>query len=346
MPGVGSLGNDPFKQYGWVIIVAAVLVGLWLATSNMSGTGSGSVEIADSLFEIEQTLQSLDSAGLPKAAPGGAYARRAPGAMSSSLYQAPAGAAASGAPVSEKTDLKSAAGKDSAAKAMSRVAKGGSAGKGWGGKSVRTGFSRPKAKFGKVGRSRSGGGSSSSASMKYQNFFGLGGEPGLNLSGGSSFSSAGGKARRRIATAGFQNRSLRALKGVNERSRAGLNTGDELAAGFGRKAFDASDGSRRSLAQLASQGASGLSDSGVPANLKATDMAKINEKKFEPPEIEGAKEVDDNKEYMKQKIMMMVLAVAIAGIVGPVAGAMSGMILQGMGMTQGSPGSDNRVEDQ
>ena len=36
MPPFGRREEDLLKQYGWVLIVAAVLVGLWLTTTEMA----------------------------------------------------------------------------------------------------------------------------------------------------------------------------------------------------------------------------------------------------------------------------------------------------------------------
>ncbi|MCH7861571.1 MAG: hypothetical protein IH998_07755 [Proteobacteria bacterium] len=89
--------------------------------------------------------------------------------------------------------------------------------------------------------------------------------------------------------------------------------------------------------------AAGLSgDGGVPRNLKANDPG-INQREFKPPEIEKAKEVDDNREYMQQKMMMLLLQAVLTGIMGPMGGMIGGMMTSALQMNGPSDGNMNKV---
>lgn len=349
MSVIGRSGSDSFKEFGWIILVVALVIGFWLTSPMMSGTGSESVDIvgssglgsSDSPIN-EQSLSSLDPQSNPQGAPGGvidpaAAARNKSAATTmSSLYQ-PAGGAA-GEPVDAKKVAemeKEEGGMAGLSQAMAQVAKGGNApDNSWGGKKARTGFSRPKAKFGKVGTTRGGGKGSSSAHLKVKKAFGTGGDPGLSF--GSGGGASGGPRRRmnKVDGSGAGNRGLQGLKNMNKMNLDSLKGKDERAASGGRRTFDASGGHSSAMSALqAAGGAAGLAgDDGSPMNLKSNNYKKINKKEFEPPELK-AKEVDksDNKEYMQQKMMMMVLQAALTGIMGPIGGAVGGMMDSGLG---------------
>jgi hypothetical protein len=365
MPPFATRETDPVKKYGWVLIVAAVFVALWLTTSHMSGTGSDSVHIDESFAgsATEQGLASLDAIDAPSGAPGnnlampgaGAYAKKSgditdPGL--SSLYQAPErGEGPAGEPIegADADQLASAANKadpsDNFANAMAKVAAGAPKKSGWGGKKARSGISRrPKAKFGKVGLSRGGGGTSSSASLQVvDNPFGTGGQTGGNFRGRQAplASSGGGKLTAKMN----RSRNMSGLRGAEKQALSALKGNGESAASMASRTFDASGTSARSLKDLAAQSnaAAMVSGDGVPTNLKATDPNKMTQKEFTPPEIEKAKEVDDNKEYMQQKIMMMIISAAISGIVGPIAGGIGTAVISGMGMSPPSSTASDRV---
>lgn len=365
-----SQGGDLIKQYGWIVVLAAVLIGFWLSMPMTTGTGSDSVSIArQGGQDTEQSLRSLDPVDNPQGAPGGAVgeagaggaspAPGAPAAPGSSLYQPPGGAA--GEPASGEVAAAggiaggaaaasaSAAGKTTLAEAMAKVAQGGKApDHGWGDKEVRTGFSKPKANFGQVGLTRSGSAGASSAQLTVvEKAFGTGGNPGLDP-GAAGFGAAQGKASALKASV-ERSRGMSELSKLKKQDLSALSGGAERAAGFGRDVFDASSANRRSLRDVAREGsaaAAGISGDGVPVNLKATDPGAALTKEFEPPPVDGAGEVQDseNKEYMKQKIMMMLLSTAISGILGPTMSAVGTSVTGALGFGMPSPGAGNVVD--
>lgn len=354
MPSSADRGTDPLKEYWWLLLVAVLFIGGWLGLSSPSGTGSDNVALAvarDS--EAEQSLRSLDSQENPSGAPGSTLAMpggrsatasdpASAGGQSGSLYEAPGAAAGSPIPAGAGEAIEAAArgqragGGTSLADALRGVAAG--AGKtpdnSWGGAAPRSGFSKPKAEFGQVGASRTGGGGSTSASLvTVDKAFGTGGNPGLNL--GPGFDHAASDAKGRIAAAMQGGAGLDGLKAARQTSLDALKQGDEMAAGRSRQSFDGGAAGRSAMQQLRSSGGgAGVGDDdSVPMNLKANDPSKLTKKEFEPPPLTDTKKQEDpnNKEYMQQQMMMMMLGIAMTGILGPAAGGMGMMMFQSMG---------------
>ncbi len=354
MPTIGRRDSGPFKEYGWLVIVIALFVGIWLTMPMMSGTGSGSVDIAVGSGRDtynEQSLSAPDPSDNPQGAPGqalgvgggaGGHAGKSGGATStSSLYQAPGSAAGAPLTAEEAAQVKAGGSVDSLASAMAQVAKSGKApDNSWGGARARSGFSRPKAKFGKVGATRGGGSGSTSAQYVVKKAFGTGGDPGLNFTGGGSGFSGGPRGRmNRVDGSGAGNKGLSALKNVKKANLDALKGGDEMASGGGRRTFDASGGHTSAMSALQSAGgAAGLnSDAGVPQNLKGNDFSRLNKREFKPPELK-AKEVEksDNQQYMQQKMMMMLMQTMLTGVMGPMGGVIAQTMQMGMMMQQPS----------
>ena len=355
MPTVAEHRGDPLKDYGWILLVAVLFVGGWLSLSSPSSTGGDSVQVAvrDEVAE-EQSLRSLDNPENPSGAPGGAMEMpggrsSASGAggkadeagSSSSLYQAPGGAAGSPIPEGAAAAIEAAAkgqtsGGTSLAEALKGVADSPSKApdNGWGGATPQTGFSKPKAAFGQIGASRSGGGGSTSASLvTVDKAFGTGGNVGLNLGPGLDASGQAGKL-----AAAAKGANLEGLKAARKAGLDALRQGDEMAVSKGRQSFDGGAAGKGALNQLQSAGAAsgaGMGDDGgVPMNLKANDPNKLDQKKIEPPEIGEGKEVQDssNKQFMQQQMMMMMMGMMMMGVMGPAGGQMMSMMMPMMQM--------------
>ena len=355
MPSSADRGTDPLKEYWWLLLVAVLFIGAWLTLSSPTGTGSDNVVLAGAHeAAAEQSLRSLDSAENPSGAPGstlgmpgartGGSAAASAGAsgQSGSLYEAPGAAAGSPIPAGAGEEIEAAArgqragGGTSLADALRGVASG--AGKapdnGWGGATPRSGFSKPKADFGQVGASRTGGSGSTSASLvTVDKAFGTGGNPGLNL--GPGLDRAAADAKGRIAAGMQGGAGIEGLKAARQTSLDALKQGDEMAAGRSRQSFDGGAAGRTAMQQLRASGggAGGGDDESVPMNLKANDPSKLTNKEFEPPPLTDTKKQEDpdNKQYMQQQMMMMMLGIAMTGILGPMAGGMGMMMFQTMG---------------
>lgn len=356
------------KDYGWILLVLVLFVGGWLSLSSPSSTGGDNIQIAEREdVSAEQSLRSLDSAENPAGAPGGtmempggrsaassAGDKGAAGA-SGSLYQAPGAAAGSPIPEGAAEAIEAAAkgqtaGGTSLAEALKGVADSPSKvpDNGWGGATPQSGFAKPKAAFGQIGASRSGGGSSTSAGLvTVDKAFGTGGNVALNL--GSGLDGAAGTAGKLAAAAKGAN--LEGLKAARKTSQDALKQGDEMAVSNGRKSFDGGAAGKGALDQLkATPGGSGVaSDDGVPMNLKANDPSKIDKKKIELPEIKGKEVVDSsNQQQMQQQMMMMMMGMMMMGVMGPAGGQMMGMMMpmmqMGMQMQQQEQLSKDRVK--
>ncbi|TBR21370.1 hypothetical protein EPO15_10490 [bacterium] len=358
MPTVAEQRGDPLKDYGWILLAAVLFVGGWLSLSSPSGTGGDNVQIAAREdASAEQSLRSLDSAQNPSGAPGGAMempgGKGAAGASdaaasggagaaaaSGSLYQAPGAAAGSPIPEGAGEAIEAAAkgqtsgGGTSLAEALKGVADSPAKvpDNGWGGAAPRSGFAKPKAAFGQVGASRSGGGGSTSAGLVVvDRAFGTGGNVGLNL--GPGLDGAAGTAGKLAAAAKGAN--LEGLKAARKASQDSLRQGDEMAVSKGRQSFDGGAAGKGALDQLkATPGGAGMaSDDGVPMNLKANDPSKIDKKKIELPEIKGKEVVDSsNQQQMQQQMMMMMMGMMMMGVMGPAGGQMMGMMMPMMQM--------------
>lgn len=354
MPTVAEHRGDPLKEYGWILLVLVLFVGGWLSLSSPTGTGGDNVSIAQrDEPAAEQSLRSLDNSDNPAGAPGGALempggkaasgsADGAAAGASGSLYQAPGGAAGSPIPEGAGEAIEAAAkgqtaGGVSLAEALQGVADSPAKApdNGWGGAAARTGFSKPKAAFGVVGASRSGGGGSTSASLvTVEKAFGTGGNVALNLGPGLDAAAAqGGKL-----AAAAKGANLEGLKAARKASLDSLRQGDEMAVSKGRQSFDGGAAGKGAMGQLQSAGAAagaGMSDDGgVPMNLKANDPSKTDMKKIEPPTVGAGKEVQDtsNKQYMQQQMMMMMMGMMMMGVMGPAGGQMMGMMMPMMQM--------------
>lgn len=331
--------RDPLKDYWWMIVVCIGLIIGWLSMAAPPGIGSQSVRIADGDEAVtEQSLTSLDAVENPQGAQGtalgmpgsGGGGSRSEAVVTSSLYRSPGGAA--GAPILDAASSSSktgAAGSDNFAKAMRQVAsKVKAPDHGWGGKSARSGFSRPKAKFGKIGSTRGSGGASTSAKFQtVKKAFGLGGETGLSGLSANPKLSPDSRLKR---AAGPGNRSLEGLKKAQQASLDSLKGADEAMARGGRRTFDASAGRKSAIGQLAAAGGGGAGvsgDDGVPQNLKASDPAQLSKKEFEVPDV-GEGEEKQNEQSMQEKMMMMMFSAVIGGILGPTAGGMATMLMK------------------
>ncbi|MFH1723841.1 MAG: hypothetical protein ABII00_04370 [Elusimicrobiota bacterium] len=358
MPSSGRRGTDPLKEYWWVPLIIAVLIGVWISMARMPGTGSDSVVIPRQASTTEQSLRSLDEVGTGTGAPGDALGRSARAARSagagaegreapaSGLYRSPG--SAKGSPITKEEEAAAElargggkAGAGSLADALKKVASSGKApDHGWGGKEVRTGFSRPRAKFGKVGTTRGGGAGSTSAQLTVDKPFGTGGDPGLKIDPGAGLSARD----RSVSDPGGSgaNQSLDSLKRADKQLMAGLDGADEIAAAGGRRTFDGAGvmaGTALDQLKAAGQGSGVGSGAGVPQNLKTNDP-NLDMKEFEAPEIPEAAQVkdDDNQDYMTQQILMMVMGVALSGMAGPGVGGMMMMGVNMMGMFPPSGG--------
>lgn len=373
MPTIAEHRGDPLKDYGWILLVLVLFVGGWLSLSSPSSTGGDNIQIAQhEEASAEQSLRSLDSAENPAGAPGGAMempggkasAGAAAGAAAGggasgavgSLYQAPGAAAGSPIPEGATEAIEAAAkgqtsGGTSLAEALKGVADSPSKvpDNGWGGATPQSGFAKPKAAFGQIGASRSGGGSSTSAGLvTVDKAFGTGGNVALNL--GPGLDGAAGTAGKLAAAAKGAN--LEGLKAARKTSQDALKQGDEMAVSNGRKSFDGGAAGKGALDQLKATpggGAGMASDDGVPMNLKANDPSKIDQKKIELPEIKGEEVVDSsNKQQMQQQMMMMMMGMMMMGVMGPAGGQMMGMMMpmmqMGMQMQQQEQLQKDRVK--
>lgn len=351
MPTVVEHRGDPLKDYGWMVLVAVLFIGGWLSLSSPTGTGGDNVDVAAREdASAEQSLRSLDSPANPAGAPGSALEMpagaqgaadggAAASGASSSLYQAPGAAAGSPIPEGAAEAIEAAArgqtaGGTSLAEALKGVADAPAKApdNGWGGAAPRSGFSKPRAAFGQVGASRSGGGNSTSASLvTVEKAFGTGGNVALNLGPGLD-ASAGSKV-----AAAAKGANLEGLKAARKASMDALKQGDELAVSKGRQSFDGGAAGKGALDQLRSAGAAAgagvAGDEGVAMNLKANDPSKTDQKKIEPPAIKG-KEVKDssNQQFMQQQMMMMMMGMMMMGVMGPAGGQMMGMMMPMMQM--------------
>lgn len=340
--------GDLTRRYWWVVLLLVLAAGGGALLLMRGGPGGGGPtgELAGS--SSDQSLDSIDQGLRTVGAPGqplnlsmdgaGAYKRKDDplAGQKSGLYEAPTTALNAGAPVSV-SQAGSAAAEGSLAAALKKVAsstpaKGGN--KGWGGASVRTGFTPPKATFGSMGSSSGGGGGGSGASLGVSG--GSGGTPfgisGSNPGSASTMGGVGGGASK-LQKGGY-NQAFSNLKQVeNVASKAG-GAGGDLGSNLGARSFDG--GAQRVGLQSGNAADSGASvASGVPENLKLDDP-NLQKKQIDVPGITKEKDAG-NKDQLERQIMMMLLTAAIGGIAGPMFGAI------GVGMTNALMGTDMKM---
>ncbi|MBI4423018.1 MAG: hypothetical protein HY554_04795 [Elusimicrobia bacterium] len=340
-----SDGGDPLRRYWWLILLVVVIGG----GGALLGTRRPGTEPAPDPELGPGSDQSLESigAGLPTiGAPGGAlnlsmegsYRRQdeANSTQKSSLFEAPAPAPGAGAPVVASAAAASAEG-GSLADALKKVAsaKPSRENKGWGDAIVRTGFAPPRAKFsalsGPGGAAGAGGSSGASfAARSVTTPFGLpASNPGLAAGSGAGVAGLGGPKVRK----GGRNQAFDLLKQVEKTAGQAMQANADLASNLGNRGFDGGAKAAPSLAPaggvpLGHGGVAGRLE-GVPENLKLDDP-KLQKKELKVPEIKAEKDAPAGPD-MSQMLTMMLMQMAIAGIAGPMFGAIGMTMASAMG---------------
>lgn len=323
-------GEDPLKRWGWVLLLAPLLVMAGLIAPILGPAEDEEAASSDALAATEQSLRSLDPAENPQGSPGSPIGRgfgtgAAPAPEAAAARPAAAGRGGRSAP---EREAGAAAPGAELALALSRAAAGGKAvvktpgSDSWGGREPRTGLTRPAfARMASLSDAQGGGGASGAFSAVSAPF-GRGGDPGFIDRG-----AGGGRSPGRAGPGG--SRSLEELRQVQKVSAGALAGGSEVAAGYGRKAFEGS-ALRQGLAGTQSFDGSGLVEGETPVNLKANDP-RINAREFEPPAVGAPKTVEpEERQSMEQQLMMMLLTVAVGGVLGPAFSAVGSALVSGL----------------
>ena len=328
--------NDPFKKYWWVLLLGFGGVAAWVCMPLMDQqVGSGSI---DSGKDLRAAEQSLDSVANPNGAPGGALDlsmsgsggyRKKDGGMTSSLYQAPAEAAAPGAPL-----VASSGGNASFADALRDVSTKKADASGWGGDKAQKGFNAPKANFGGMSGLGSGGGGGSGAGGG--SAFGSGvAKTSMGTTKGLSGGNYGDPAKGGSpAMSALKNAQSSSLSAVNNKSN---DASRSLSGG----AFDGGRGGGAAIG-----GGGGALDAGyagldaAPANLKANSQ-ELEKFEYEAPPAKMVDDSDQRSAEAKQKAVIMIAAMLVGGMVGGTAGTMI-MMMTPMIIEQMQDGGKNR----
>lgn len=331
--------SDVSRRYWWVILIVLLALGAVSLVMLPKGSGPGPAGGDGSAgLASEQGLESIDDGLKTIGAPGGpinlsmegagAYQRRdgSDAGQKSSLYESPTAAVGPGAAATVSEAGSSASG-GTLAEALKKVASSKpdrSDNKGWGSAAVRTGFSRPQAKFNSLsGPGGGGGGGGSGASLGVggvTNPYGIAtSNPGSGSTVGLGAGGGGGgdfKVRK-----GGRNQAFDHLKQVQNVAGKAAGAGGDLAANLGSRGFDAAS-ARGGLAgggTAASGGSVVGGPDAVPENLKLDDP-KLQNKKIEVPAIGKDKSANPRADMERQMVMMLMMA-AIGGIAGPMFGA-------------------------
>jgi hypothetical protein len=315
--------SDPFRKYWWVLLAGFALAGAWICSPLLDSEGGSTEAAASTESGLRFTQAGLDPSSNPNGAPGSALdlsmegtgGRHKPegGAMTSSLYQAPEGAAP-GAPLSESAPGAGPA-SDSLAASLKQVSEKTADPSGWGGQKARKGFTAPKANFGSLsglGSAGGGGGSGARVGAFGASVANVGLATARGLSG--SISNA--------APAEVKGRMMGALKTASLSAMKAAGGGDaDSAASAAGSFFDGSKagGSIAGVGQ-SQGGSSGVYGSleAAAANLKAnrTDLDHFEIKTLPGKPVEKM----DNGDEMKKQLMMVALSMVVMGVAGPMAG--------------------------
>jgi len=301
--------SDPFKKYWWILLLVFGAIGGWICIPVMdTPIGAGPTAYEHGLKSADQ---SLDSMANPNGAPGqavdlsmdGSYPKKKPGEtdqMASSLYQAPAEAAAPGAPLTAGAGSASFA---DALKEVSKKAKADSAG--WGGATPQKGFTAPKANFsGLSGTGSSTGGSGANFSVSpfganvsktaMTTTKGLGAyDPGSGKGGSPVMSSL--KAAQAASQAAAMQKSADLAKGMSGGVFDGRGVGGSISA-------DNAQGIGGSYADL-DKAPMNLKANPTPPDLKNQDVGK-------------AVATSATSTSLKDKIIEAVAMAVVSGVVG------------------------------
>ena len=336
-------GNDPFKKYWWVILLAFGAIGCWVCLPMMdTSIGSGS---AVREHGLKSENQSLDSMNNPSGAPGSAVDLSMDGATRkkkledpsiSHLYEpppeaaAPVGAAAPGAPIAPGSASASFA---DALREVSRK----SDAKGWGGATPQKGFTPPKANFSGLSGFGSAGSGGSGASVSAGAFGTAVAKTAFATTRGLSGTdeSQGSKGTPVMD-------SLKAAKSQGQ--AANIAKSADLARSLSGARFDGSGGG----SAISGDGAQSVGGSysgldAVPANLKPNDE---DANAFKQEIVPAAVAPMDTSDEQKRQLVIALAGALIGGMIGGTAGNLIGMAIM-MSATMGrSQNSGSNVSGQ